>query len=125
MTKLKNVLIVEDDEWVAEQHVRVLETAGYRAEFVANALAAIESVDSHLPDVIVLDLLLTGQNAFALLHELRSHADLASIPVIICTNSADALVDEDLAVYGVRQVLDKTTMQPNDLIAAVKKALLS
>jgi len=45
--------------------------------------------------------------------------------VIICPNSADTLVDEDIAVYGVRQVLDKTTMQPNDLIAAVKKALLS
>jgi CheY-like chemotaxis protein len=124
MTKAKNVLIVEDDEWVAEQHIRVLETAGYKAQYVTNALDAIESVDTRLPDVIVLDVLLTGQNAFTLLHELRSHADLAGIPVILCTNSADALPSEDIAVYGVRQVLDKTTMQPDDLIAAVKKVLL-
>ena len=123
MTKGRNILIVEDDEWVAEQHVRVLETAGYQAEYVTNALDAVEVLDARTPDVVVLDVLLTGQNAFTLLHELRSHSDLASIPVVLCTNSAEALATEDTAVYGVRQVLDKTTMQPQDLIAAVKKVL--
>lgn len=123
MTKQANILIVEDDEWTAEQHIRILQTAGYRANYVAHTLDAIEAVDTHPPDVIILDVLLTGQNAFTLLHELRSHVDLASIPVILCTNSADTLANEDLALYGVRLVLDKATMQPTDLIAAVKKML--
>lgn len=124
MSKQPNILIVEDDAWTAEQHIRVLQTAGYQAEYVVHPLQAIEAVDAHPPDAIILDVLLTGQNAFTLLHELRSHVDLAGIPVILCTNSADALADEDVAAYGVQQVLDKATMQPNDLIAAVKKALL-
>lgn len=122
--KKASILIVEDDEWVAEQHIRVLQTAGFRANYVVHTIDAIDAIDAHLPDAIVLDVLLTGQNAFTLLHELRSHADLAAIPVILCTNSADALADEDVAAYGVRQVLDKATMQPTDLVAAVKKALL-
>lgn len=124
MTKTAHILIVEDDEWTAEQYIRTLETAGYKAIYVTNALEAIEKVDAHPPNLIILDLLLTGQNAFTLLHELRSHADLAGIPVILCTNSADALADEDVAVYGIRQVIDKTTMQPGDIAAAVKKVLL-
>lgn len=124
MIKPAHILIVEDDEWAAEQHVRILAAGGYQAEYVTNALEAIEAVDTHPPRAIILDVLLTGQNAFTLLHELRSHADLASIPVILCTNSADALAEEDIAVYGVRQVLDKTTMQPDDLLAAVRKVLL-
>ncbi len=123
MTKHPTILIIEDDEWTAEQHIRVLKTAGYHAEYVTHAPEAIEAIDAHPPDLIILDVLLTGQNAFALLHELRSHADLAVIPVILCTNSADALADEDVAFYGVRQVLDKATMQPADLIAAAKKVL--
>lgn len=122
--KKVSVLIVEDDAWVAEQHIRVLQAAGFQADYVIHTLEAIEAVDAHLPDVIILDVLLTGQNAFTLLHELRSHADLAAIPVILCTNSADALVGEDIAAYGIRQVLDKATMQPMDLVASVKKALL-
>lgn len=124
MTKTKRVLIVEDDEWTAEQYIRVLKTAGYEGKYVTSALDAIEAIDAYLPEVLVLDVLLTGQNAFALLHELRSHTDLASIPVILCTNSADLFATEDVSVYGVRRVLDKATMLPHDLVAAIKKVLL-
>jgi DNA-binding response OmpR family regulator len=124
MTKTPYVLIVEDDEWLAEQHVRTLNTAGIRAESVAHALAAIDAIDSNRPDAIILDVLLAGPNAFTLLHELQSHTDLAGIPVILCTNSADQLSSEDTSAYGVRKVLDKATMMPGDLAAAVKKVLL-
>jgi CheY-like chemotaxis protein len=124
MTKTHTILIVEDDDWLAEQHGRMLQAAGYVVEFAAHALAAMDVVDSKRPDVIVLDLLLAGPNAFTLLHELQSHADLAGIPVILCTNSADHIAEEDIAAYGVRQVLDKATMHPDDVVAAVKKVLL-
>lgn len=124
MTKTPYVLIVEDDEWLAEQYIRTLSEAGIRAEFVPHALAAIDSVDAKLPDALVIDLLLAGPNAFALLHELRSHADLAAIPVILCTASADQIAKEDIEAYGVKQVLDKASMVPQDLIAAIKRTLL-
>jgi CheY-like chemotaxis protein len=123
MTKTPYILIVEDDEWLAEQYKRILGEAGIRAESVPHALAAIDSIDTNLPDVLVLDLLLAGPNAFTLLHELRSHADLTAIPVILCTTSADQIAEEDIAAYGVRQVLDKATMLPRDFVAAVKKVL--
>jgi len=124
MTRSSLVLIVEDDEWLAEQHARTLELAGFRAEHVPHALAAIETVDTKLPDVMIIDVFLAGPNAFTLLHELQSHHDLAAIPVILCTNTADDIAEEDVKAYGVRQVLDKTTMRPEDLVAAVKKVLL-
>lgn len=117
------VLIVEDDEWLAQQHVRTLEAVGFLTDTSAHALDAIETIDAKRPDVLVLDVFLAGPNAFTLLHEIRSHTDLASIPVILCTNSADTIADEDLEAYGVRAVLDKTTMLPGDLVAAVKKVL--
>ena len=123
MTKIPYVLIVEDDQWLAEQHIRTLSGAGVRAEYVPHALAAIDSIDSNAPDAIVLDVLLAGPNAFTLLHELQSHADLAAIPVILCTNSADQLASEDVAAYGVQRVLDKATMVPGDLVTAIKKVL--
>jgi CheY-like chemotaxis protein len=123
MTKTPHVLVIEDDEWQAEQYSRTLAAAGLRTEIVPHALAAIDALDSVVPDVIVLDVLLPGPNAFAFLHELRSHTDLAGIPVILCTNSADQLANEDLEAYGVQRVLDKGTMMPGDLVAAVKKVL--
>lgn len=124
MSTIHKVLVVEDDTWLAEQYVRLLVSAGYESWSVPHALAAIDHIDTRRPDVIVLDVLLTGSTAFALLHELRSHVDIGNIPVILCTNTAADLTYEDMTVYGVRQVLDKTTMRPEDIIHAVKKVLL-
>ena len=123
MTKVPMVLVVEDDEWLGEQNVRTLHVAGYEAEHVVHALAAIETIDTKRPDVMIIDVFLAGPNAFTLLHELQSYVDLASIPVILCTNSASDIAREDVKAYGVRQVLDKTTMTPADLVAAVKKVV--
>lgn len=123
MTKTPMILVVEDDEWLAEQHVRTLAQAGYAADHAPHALAAMEMIDTKRPDVLVLDVFLAGPNAFTLLHELQSHPDLAKLPVILCTNAAETIPAEDAAAYGVRAVLDKTVMLPEDLVAAVKKVL--
>lgn len=124
MSTSSRILIVEDDDWLAEQHARILQAAGFTTETVAHALAAMDVIDARRPDVIVLDVLLAGPNAFTLLHELQSHIDLATIPVVLCTNSADSLADEDMAGYGIVRVLDKASMMPDDIVAAVRKALL-
>lgn len=123
MTKTPFVLIIEDDDWQAEQYERRLKAAGIRSEVAAHALAAIDMLNTTIPDAIVLDVLLPGPNAFAFLHELRSHPDLVSVPVVLCTNSADHIAEEDVKAYGVARVLDKTTMAPGDLVAAIMKAL--
>lgn len=121
---MKSVLIVEDDKWLAEHFERVVKMAGYKAMVSPHALAAIEAVDDFHPDVIVLDVLLTGSTAFTLLHELQSYGDTGSIPVILCTNLASELKIEDLKPYGVKRILDKTTMLPEELASAVKSVLL-
>jgi len=119
-----SILIVEDDEWLAEQHSRVLTKAGYKATIVPHALAAIQAIDIVHPSAIILDVLLTGSTAFALLHELQSYDDTGDIPIILCTNLANELSIDDLKLYGVKQILDKTTMAPSDLILALKSVLL-
>lgn len=124
MTKRPLVLIVEDDIWLAEQQARTLAAAGYRTIHAPHALAAMEAIDEQPPDVLLCDVFLPGPNIFTLLHELRSYSDLAQLPVILCTTSADQLADEDIAAYGVQRVLDKTTMTPDDIVAAVRRALL-
>lgn len=122
MTK-QAVLIVEDDAWLAEQQARVLEKAGFSATISPHAIAAIKLIDKVHPDVIVLDVLLTGSTAFALMHELQSYGDTSSIPIIICTNLASELSLENLTPYGVRRILDKTTMMPDDVVTAVRSVL--
>jgi CheY-like chemotaxis protein len=117
MTK---ILLVEDDTWLAEMEAGVLQQAGYEVKVAPHALAAIELVDEFLPDLIILDVLLAGSTGFAFLNELQSHGDTKQIPVVLCTNLAEQFSDTQLHAYGVKRVVDKSTMHPSDLIVAVK-----
>ncbi len=118
-----SILIVEDDDWLAEQYARVLTKEGYKVSVVPHALAAVQAIDDINPDAIVLDVLLTGSTAFALLHEMQSYGDTGDIPIILCSNLADDLSEDDLEPYGVRKILDKSKMVPGDLVAALKSIL--
>jgi CheY-like chemotaxis protein len=118
-----SILIIDDDPWAAEQHARVLEKSGYTTTVSPHAIAAIGAVDDVHPDAIILDVLLTGSTAFTLLHELQSYGDTGNIPVILCTNVAADIAIENVRPYGVRRILDKATMAPDDVVVAVRSVL--
>lgn len=118
------VLVIDDDQWLVDVYASTLSAAGYTVERAGNVFDAIEAIDRYKPNVIILDLFMPGPNGIVLLHELRSHSDLLIIPIILISNSANDLKAKDLAPYGVIQLIDKTIMQPGDVVAAVKKALL-
>lgn len=114
------IVLVEDDTLLARHYQRVLKAAHYDVWHAEHAIAAIDSIDKIKPDVIVADMLLTASTIMPLLHELRSHDDLAKIPVIVITNIAETISLETLQPYGAVRLLDKTVMQPDDLIASIK-----
>lgn len=117
------IVVVEDDDWLAQHYVRMLESAGYEAFYAPHAVEAIDTIDNVMPDVIILDVLLAGTTALALLHELKSHSDLAAIPIVLATNLADQIAIDDVASYGVKRIINKATMHPDDIVAAVRAVL--
>ena len=120
---MTRVLLVEDDAWLASVEASIISYAGFEVSVAPHAPAAIELVDSFHPEVIVLDVLLAGSTAFALLNELQSYSDTGMVPVILCTNIADQFDAKQLKEYGVKKVVDKTTMYPEDIIAAIRGVL--
>lgn len=115
------VLIVDDDSWQAEHLLVQLDEAGYEVTITAHASQALDGIDVELPECIVLDIGLPGANGMALIHEIRSHADTAEIPVIVCTNVSVDL--GELRPYGVVEVIQKSNLDYGDIVAAVRKAL--
>lgn len=119
-----DVLVIEDDIWLAEQFVRTLQRADFVAHTVSSGHIAMEMIDELKPRVIVLDMLLTGGTGVTLLHELQSYEDTAKVPVILCTNLASHITHKEVSAYGVRRILDKATMHPDDIVTAVRSVVL-
>lgn len=118
---MKRVLIVEDNPLWAELLGRYATNVGAIFRTAVSPGQALELLDEWPPDIIVLDLLLTGETGMALLHELRSHEDLARIPIVVC--SSVEVTDRQLQPYGVAAVLDKARMLPDDMIMVLRRLL--
>lgn len=119
-----DVLIVEDDIWLSEQFERTLVGAGFSVERAFEGHTAMDLIDQLKPKVILLDMLLTGSTAVTLMHELQSYKDTGEIPIVLCTNLASVISLAEVSAYGVRRILDKTTMHPDDVVTAVRSILL-
>lgn len=85
-----------------------------------DAVTAMSELNEAMPDLILLDVLLSGPDGFTFLNDLVSYHDTARIPVILIT-SID-MSGHDLAHYGVIGVLNKNTMTPDDIKAAIAYA---
>lgn len=120
---MTHILLIEDDAWLAELEAGILERAGYEVTIAPHAPVAMQLVDQRKPDGIVADVLLAGSTVFALLHELQSYSDTGVIPVVLCTNLAEQFSVDDMSGYGIRRIVDKATMDPAELVAAVKAVI--
>ncbi len=118
---MKKLLIVEDDKNWADILCGYAAAVGAEAQAVVSGGQAMEMIDNWRPDAIVLDMLLAGETAVALLNELRSHADLARLPIVVCSNSDINL--EDLRPFGMRALLDKASMHPDEARAIFSEVL--
>ncbi len=81
----KTVLIVEDELHIIESLRFILQRAGYLVHEVHDGNDAVNSVRAHIPDVIVLDLMLPNKNGFEILKELKSDLALSNTPVLMLT----------------------------------------
>lgn len=117
------VLIIEDDQWLSSLMKKTLERENFSVALAHNTIEGMNQINTRVPDAIILDFFMPGPNALVLLHELQSYSDTANTPVVLCTNNATDIPKEALGAYGIRSVLDKTTMHPDDIVAAVRRVL--
>ncbi|CAG9221632.1 DNA-binding dual transcriptional regulator OmpR [Paraburkholderia tropica] len=133
MDKIDHVLIVDDDRDLRELVGNYLEKNGMRVTRAANGREMHAALDKSLPDLIVLDLILPGEDGLALYRVLRESRHRL-VPVMMISGRNDVMdrivglemgADDYLTkpfpprelLARIRAVLRRTRMLPPDLHA--------
>ena len=86
----KKILIIDDEVEVAKVTKRLLETTGkYEAYTETNGEKVISAVQGIKPDLILLDLMMSGVSGFEICKSLKGKKRFSSIPVIIVSGKVD------------------------------------
>jgi type II secretory ATPase GspE/PulE/Tfp pilus assembly ATPase PilB-like protein/CheY-like chemotaxis protein len=91
------VLLVEDEEQLRRVMKDLLEREGYIVSEARDGIQALDQVDRHAPDIIVLDLNLPGLDGYSVLQQLRSRPATRNIPVMVLTAKGDE--DNEVRVF--------------------------
>lgn len=79
------VLVIDDDFCVREIVQRILVKDGMTVLLAASGAEGLDLARAHLPDLIVLDVVMPGENGFDLLTGIKAEPAISGIPVIIFT----------------------------------------
>jgi len=93
------VLLVDDEDQLRRVMKDLLERQGYTVVEARDGAQALEEVDRHAPDIVILDLNLPGVDGYSVLSQLRSRPATRQIPIIVLTAKGDE--DNEVRVLGL------------------------
>ena len=118
----QRILVIEDEETVRRNLVRVLDLEGFRVEDAANGAEGVAAALSRRPDLVICDIGMPGLDGFGVLARLRAEPATAGIPFIFLTGSTD-VKDEST---GYKLGADEYVVKPFDtstLTALIRQKL--
>lgn len=80
---MKKILILDDDPGILEALRIAVETEGYDVKTEGEPANLVKKVRIYKPDIILLDLLLSGFDGTVIVRELKKNKDTKNIPVVI------------------------------------------
>jgi DNA-binding response OmpR family regulator len=119
----KKILLVEDDEALADVYVARLQAEGYDIKRAADGEESLRILPSFIPDLVLLDLLLPGLSGFEVLTSIRSNPSFAKVKVVVLTSLDSDENRERALTLGADEYMVKSKVVLADVIEKVKHYL--
>jgi two-component system, OmpR family, response regulator len=119
MSKQDHILIVDDDAEIRTLLRDYLHKQGYRVSVAANGREMRAAMNPARPDLVILDLMLPGEDGLSLCRDLRAGSDLPVIMLTARGDEADRIVGLEM---GADDYLPKP-FSPRELLARIKSVL--
>ena len=116
---IQKILIVDDSKTELHHLSELLRKRGYSVRTAENGEEAMRRLGEDKPDLILMDVVMPGQNGFQLTRSITRDPRFADVPVIMCTSKNQ----ETDKVWGMRQGARDYIVKPvntDELIGKIK-----
>ncbi len=123
MSSQKKILLVEDDDGLANVYKMRLETEGFAVKRVPNGEDALASAIEYKPDLIVLDVMMPKVSGFDVLDIIRNTPETANLKVVMLTALSQDSDKEKAEKLGADDYLVKSQVVIADVVERIKHHL--
>jgi DNA-binding response OmpR family regulator len=117
---MKKILIIEDDQIVANVYRNKLTVEGYRAETAADGETGLKLLRTFKPQIVILDLMLPGISGVDVIKEIRKDIEFSKVPTVVFSNTYLTNLIQEAWRAGANKCLSKSSCTPKDIIDIVR-----
>jgi DNA-binding response OmpR family regulator len=120
------IFVANDDKELLDLMKELLGEEGYSVETLKSAGNAYDEIVEYLPDLLILDMRLDGEDSgWLVLEKVKLNPKTTDMPVIICSAAAQDLRDSAARLEEMGCLVIEKPFDIDDLLAAVSQALRS
>jgi len=120
---MKKVLIIEDDQIVANVYRNKLVVDGYTTEIALDGETGMKLMQSLRPDAIVLDLILPKMSGVEVIKEIRADKEFAKLPILVLSNTYLTNLIRDAWQAGATKCVSKINCSPKALVELMRSTI--
>ncbi len=119
MGSIKKIMIADDDPGIVDAVEIILDFEGYEVSSTVNG-ATVLDMKTEFPDLLLLDIWMSGSDGRDICRELKQRADTKAIPIIMISASRD--IEQSAYEAGADDFLAKP-FEIDDLLGKIKRLL--
>ncbi len=119
---MSTVLVVEDSVTQRAMITDLLKGSGLNVTIASDGVEALEKIQGHSPDLVVLDIVMPRMNGYEVCRQIKANPKTQNIPVVMCSSKGE----EFDRYWGMKQGADAyiaKPFQPTELVGTVKQLL--
>lgn len=120
---MAKILVAEDDKFLVMAYRAKLTKSGFEVTIATDGEEALLALQTFIPDLILLDLVMPKKDGFATLEEIKKQDKLKNIPVIVASNLGQKEdLDKAMALGAVDYII-KSDLSMDELLAKINDKL--
>lgn len=118
------VLVIDDDKFARTVYESELHQENIAVELSKDGEEGLAMAKKNVPDLIIMELILTRKNGFEVIEELKKDPKLKKVPIVVCSSLSQKSDIEEAKKLGIAKYLSKEDYSLKQVVKEVMNVLM-